>query len=80
MPRLAQQRHHTIDSSIPAIALPHCIYGGIDQAPLGVVEAVFVSGHLRHEGLEHRHAVNEVILVFVSKGEVDHPKGVDRDA
>src|SRR3546814_16554152 len=47
---------------------------------LGIVQPVDVARHLVHDGFEHRHAVEQVILVAAGQLLIDHAEGVEAEA
>ena len=64
MARIMERSHHRIDGPVATMRRPNGIDGGVDQASLGIVQPVLEAGHLRNDGFEHCHAIDEVVLVL----------------
>ena len=77
---LVERGDHVVDRAVPAFGLPDAVDRAVDQAALGVGQPVDVAGHLVHDGLEHRHAVEEIVLVLGRLGGVDHRERVQAEA
>ncbi len=71
---------HIVDRTGPSLLFPDRIDRAVDQAPLGVVQPVDVTCHLVHDGLQHRHAVEQIVLVLPCQLLVDHAEGVETEA
>ena len=59
---------------------PFPVHGIVDQAPLGVVQAIDVATHLADDRLEHRQGIDEIILVLGDHRDVDHREGIEAEA
>src|SRR3546814_9237680 len=69
-----------LDRSGPALRLPDAVDGSVDQPPLGIVEPVDMARHLAHDRLQHRHAIEKIILVRARQLRVDHAERVEAEA
>src|SRR3546814_15100122 len=71
---------HVVDRALASLFAPDAVNGPVDEATLGIVQPVDVARHLVHDGFEHRHAVEQVILVAAGQLLIDHDEGVEAAA
>ena len=76
---LLERLDDMIDRSVPTMRFPHGIYRLVDETALDIVEPGLVARHLRNDGLQHREAVDQIVVVAFGQLLVDHSERVDRD-
>jgi hypothetical protein len=62
---------------------PDRAHRGIDEAALGIGQAVLLARHLADNGFEHREAFDLVVLAVLvagQRGDIDHVEGIEREA
>src|SRR3546814_1441382 len=66
---------HPFDRTFGAILFPFGVDRGVDQAALGIVEAVDMATHLTDDRLQHGDAIEPINFVALRLRRVDHREG-----
>src|SRR3546814_957904 len=70
---------HPVDRTFGAILFPFGVDRGVDQAALGIVEAVDMATHLTDDRLQHGDAIEPIIFVALRLRRVDHREGIEAE-
>src|SRR3546814_9865676 len=68
-----------VDRTFGAILFPFGVDRGVDQAALGIVEAVDMATHLTDDRLQHGDAIEPIIFVALRLRRVDHREGIEAE-